>query len=402
MGDPYQLPPVCQPALFDMVTDAYARLHKDGSLWTDEFVMLELDEIMRQRSDRTFAELLCRVRMSQCNESDIAILKSRVITKEKPYPHDALHVYKKNVDVNEHNMKMLNKLSPTEQHITIEAEDDTRGQTTQTQISKMPKNVTATGGLPTTLVVAEGAKVMLTVNVDVSDGLVNGARGVIASVVKCGERVSRVLVQFNNTSIGASAIQRSQFRTQYPTAVPISRHTVKFTVQGIRGAEVTRNQFPLVLAWATTIHKVQGLTLDELVVDMKGGRFSPGQAYVAFSRVKSLDKLHLINFKPCCITKSQKVEEEMIRLRAKSTLPALKNCINELPNQAQLKIALLNIRSYRAKLADLKQDSFILTADIICLTETWLTPQQETVGFFKQISMYLVATERMKTIEVVL
>ena len=90
----------------------------------------------------------------------------------------------------------------------------------------------------------------------------------------------------------------------YPNAVPITRHTVKFTVKGIRGAEITRNQFPLVLAWATTIHKVQGLTLNELVVDMKGGRFSPGQAYVAFSRVKALNKLHLINFRPCSICKS--------------------------------------------------------------------------------------------------
>ena len=70
VGGLYQLPPVYQPPLFDMVSDVYARLHKAGSLWRDEFVMLELDEIMRQRStDKTFAELLCQVRMSECTES---------------------------------------------------------------------------------------------------------------------------------------------------------------------------------------------------------------------------------------------------------------------------------------------------------------------------------------------
>ena len=61
-----------------------------------------------------------------------------------------------------------------------------------------------------------------------------------------------------------------------------------FFAKGKRGSEIKRVQLPLTLAWATTIHmyKVQGLTLNEIVVDMKGSRFSPGQAYVAFSCVK--------------------------------------------------------------------------------------------------------------------
>ena len=58
------------------------------------------------------------------------------------------------------------------------------------------------------------------------------------------------------------------------------------------------------------IHEVQGLTMDDIVVDMKGGHFGPGLAYVAFSRVKSLNGLHLINFNPGAITCSQKLKRK--------------------------------------------------------------------------------------------
>ena len=80
-----------------------------------------------------------------------------------------------------------------------------------------------------------------------------------------------------------------------------------------QGSEITRAQFPLTLAWATTIHKVQGLTLDEIVVNMKRGRFNHGQAYVAFSRVKTLQGLHIVNFDPKAIRKSDDVAMEMNR-----------------------------------------------------------------------------------------
>ena len=91
VGDLYQLPPVGQPLLFSPVSDGYAQLYRPGSLWIDEFQLIELDEVMRQRGDRSFSELLCRVRTNSCTTENI---ESRIITPN--YPTHALHV---NTDV---------------------------------------------------------------------------------------------------------------------------------------------------------------------------------------------------------------------------------------------------------------------------------------------------------------
>ena len=58
------------------------------------------------------------------------------------------------------------------------------------------------------------------------------------------------------------------------------------------------SQFPLTLAWDVTVYKCQGLTLPEIVIDMTPakGKFKPGEGYVTFSRVKTLEKLHTINY----------------------------------------------------------------------------------------------------------
>ena len=213
---------------------------------------------------------------------------------------------------------------------------------------------------------------MLITNVDVSDGLVNGARGEVVHVVTSNDnKVIHILVKFDNPDVGAKAKQSSQYRHGYSDAIPLKKHEVAFLAKRRRGSEVTRLQFPLTLAWAITIHKVQGLTLDKIVVDMKGNRFNPGQAYVALSRVKKLEGLHIINFNGKVIKASQDVKDEMERLN--------NNLLSPLPMftcpDNYISIALLNVRSLVAKLPDIQCDHSLTSAGILCFTETWLTPQ---------------------------
>ena len=222
--------------------------------------------------DGELAKLLCCIQTASCTE-DLALLRSRIITDDDPqYPTQALHVYSCNADV-DINTKMLNLLVPKEQQVTIKAIDhakDTRIDVT------MPKSKANTGGLVEELhlaIMAIGAKVMLVVNIDVSDGLVNGAIGAVSGILTTDSQITTILVKFSSEQVGAAAIQKSPYKQEYPDAVPISRHEATFRI--VRN-KATRTQFPLVLSWSTTIHKVQGLTLNQIVVDMKGGRFGPG------------------------------------------------------------------------------------------------------------------------------
>ena len=377
VGDLYQLPPVGQPLLFSTVSDGYAQLYGSGSLWIDEFQMIELDEIMRQRGDSTFSELLCRVRTNSCTSADIDILRSREIAPDDPnYPTNALHVYRLNADVDSRNSLMLNKLASSSQQYVINASDSVAGQTSHICLSNLSDKRSETGGLHGVLKLAIGARVMLTANVDVSDGLVNGARGEVVDIITNTENnVTKVLVKFDNDQVGLKTIQSSPYRTTFPNAVPIGKHEVMFFAKQKRGSEITRVQFPLTLAWATTIHKVQGLTLDEIVVNMKGGRFSPGQAYVAFSRVKTLQGLHIINFTATAIKASTDVQNEITRLNTK-LLPTMPQLQCQSLSSSHVTIALLNVRSIVPKLPDIAADSYLKCASILCFCETWLTKSQ--------------------------
>lgn len=121
------------------------------------------------------------------------------------------------------------------------------------------------------LILKKGAQVMLLKNINMSAGLVNGARGVVIDF-----KMDLPVVRFRNNKVY--------------TAKP-----EKWVVKTLNGGLITRRQVPLKLAWAFSIHKSQGLTLD--CVEMSLSRvFEAGQAYVALSRAQSLETLRVLDF----------------------------------------------------------------------------------------------------------
>ena len=124
--------------------------------------MLELHEIMRQRGDTRFVELLCRVRTGECTDKDIDLLKSRVIILESPnYPTNALHVYRRNDSVDKRNDFMLNSLASEDDQFTIKAKDSVTGQTCHIDLSTLSEKSSETGNLHGMFKIAVGSRAML-------------------------------------------------------------------------------------------------------------------------------------------------------------------------------------------------------------------------------------------------
>ena len=167
------------------------------------------------------------------------------------------------------------------------------------RLAKFSEDSTQTAGLENVIVIKIGCKVMLRRNIDITMGLVNGAIGTIHSVQRCIDQPSKldtITIMFNNNQQHC-----------------LKRVTTKFEV--LDKAYVIRSQFPISTAYAITIHKSQGLTLNHVLTDIGNSIFTCGQAYVALSRVKSISGLHLINFDPRSIKALDSAILEYNRLR---------------------------------------------------------------------------------------
>ena len=219
----------------------------------------------------------------------------------------------------------------------------------------MPTNACETSNLKKILNVKINARVMITTNIDVSGGLTNGAVGTVTNVViddTIGKMIT-ILVSFDSKHVGQEAMHMSVYKSTNQNAVPIYKTQATFPIHKKTSCQAIRSQFPLTLAWAVTIHKCQGLTLPEIVTDMTPakGKFKLGQACVAFSRVRTIDKLHIINYTRNQIHVSEYVEKEIERLR-KNILPQMPS--NLFHNVPGVKLLHINIGNFKTNIADIK------------------------------------------------
>lgn len=265
-GDLHQLPPV--------ITDHEVAEHLDTAHGGPFFFsvgalqegagtsLLELGQVFRQ-SDEALLHVLNRVRDGEADENDLHVLNDRVnpirtLGEGNPY----VILTPTNAAAQRINMAYLDALPANAQ--TYEA-----GVTGEFNTASQPTDQM--------LVLKPGAKVILLRN-DPDRRWVNGT---IARISRLTER--QVFVEVGGREYEVEQVSWESRRYAFDQAA-------EKVVETIAG---TFKQFPLRLAWALTIHKSQGLTLDRVYIDLGRGTFAHGQAYVALSRCRSLEGLAL-------------------------------------------------------------------------------------------------------------
>ena len=277
-GDFLQLPPVKDEWAFKSFA------------WKEMPLVPFIFETPKRYDDEAYFELLLRVREGKQTREDVKKLRARVRAHQKLQKilekTESMNVikptilYSRRVDVDYYNEQELEKLpGRTMEYVADDTFTAFNGNARYDHYIRLLDDA-----MPKAVPLKVGAQVMLKCNLDVKGGLVNGSRGVILEM-----NPEDVYVRFIN---GKKLI--------------VKKHT--WTIEDKDG-KASRSQIPFILAWALTIHKAQGATLDYAICDLGPSVFAPGQAYVALSRVRNLKGLFICEF----YTPSIKVNKTALR-----------------------------------------------------------------------------------------
>lgn len=304
-GDPYQLPPVFKWDEIKTKSDPYgnywrktypneSRFFFESTGFSDDNLrILELKTIVRQENSR-FSETLNQVRLGVQGQADISYLNLH--SNQNEPSSEAMRLFGKNDPAGKHNEKMLyaggqRKISRF--IATWKSNPELSGRPLRLQSGvKSIFEQEELFNIPYDLLVRKGAKVIFTKNDDQHGPFSdrrwsNGSSGRIKGINADTGSIS-VTLDSNGKTV---EVLRSKF--DHRELVQEDRKdgkTIYYT--DVTGWIV---QFPLRLGWAITVHKSQGMTLDSAVLDFDDQYFEKGQAYVALSRVRSLEGLYFIN-----------------------------------------------------------------------------------------------------------
>ena len=215
----------------------------------------------------------------------------------------------------------------------------------------------------------------LCLNVDVADGLANGAGGTVEKIQLTSDDSSAsgfVWIQFDDPDVGSRL--RNQHRALFTTDVrdtctPIQPIARQFQVGRSHSAQVLRKQFPLRQSSGKTIRRCQGDTLDNVVVDFTTTRKEAHTHYVGMSRVKSLDGLFILNLCADKISVNESVREEMSHLRTDRCM-SLGLYLPYLHADTRYHISFLNVRSLHKHIDCVRHDRSLLACDVNLFCET--------------------------------
>lgn len=280
-GDFFQLPPVARAG------EPEAQFVFTSESWKEaNFAVCYLTEQFRQQDDAALS-ILNEIRAGEISERSKEHLVSRHNVRS-PKHTTSTKLFTHNVDVDVLNDNELEKIEGGD---VVEYAMEARGR--EALVAVLKKSCLA----PEILRLKVGARVMCVKN-NFEAGYVNGTLGV---VVSC------------NSEVGPT------IRTTKGKVISISKASWKIEEDGKVKAEII--QYPLRLAWAITIHKSQGMSLDAVEVDLSKS-FEPGMGYVALSRVRTLEGLTILGMNDMALRVHEGVqlfEDEMKNL-SKRTL----------------------------------------------------------------------------------